>query len=119
MQVKDFADRLGTHGYIKRLSQHRLHCIAVFAFPADKEMIKTFVDFAMELPGFHQIGKPAMSTKYSRYLTKLFEVIKTRKDLLKKVLGNYEGNNSDEEPDDAVSDASSIVSISSGTSSFI
>ena len=118
MQVKDFADRFGIHGYIKRIALHRLHCVAVFAFPADKEIIKTFVDFAKELPNFRQIGNPVKSTKYSRYLTNLFEVIKTRKDVFKRVLEKYEGNNSDE-PDDAVSDTSSVVSTSSGTSSYI
>jgi hypothetical protein len=113
MQVKGVADGMGVGGRIKRTSLHWLQCVVVFSFPLEKELVMQFLKFARSLPFFRVIGK-GISNRYSCYLGQ-FEILKTRPTILKEVLNNYHSDS--EEPEDAPSDASSALSMVSGTSS--
>jgi hypothetical protein len=113
MQVKGVADEMGVGGRIKRISLHWLQCVVVFSLPVNRDKARQFLMFARALPGFQKIENQ-ISQRYTCYLDR-FEILKTRPAILKEVLHNYHTDS--EEPDDALSDASSALSVVSGMSS--
>ena len=110
MQMQAIAAQHGLGGYVKRLGKHWLYCVAVFPLNQDRDALNRFYDTVRTLPEFRFVSTGS-SKRYSRYLTSAFEIIKTRPAIL------AQSDENSEEPGDAVSDVSSIVSVSSGLSS--
>ena len=112
MQMQALATQYGLGGYVKRVSRNWLYCVIVFPLNQDVETLNRFHATVETLPHYRFLLRGS-GKKYSRYLTSAFEVIKTRPAVLVQLDVNSE------EPGDAVSDVSSIVSLSSGLSSHI
>ncbi len=78
MQMMQFADDYSFHGRIRRISKKKLHCLIVFpaGLPQSLSRLSAFMAVAKSLPDYFHI-KHGLSTRYSEFLAKPFQVIKT------------------------------------------
>ena len=115
LHMKQFASDRGFGGYIKRVRSQLLICVVVWPLDKNADIVASLVAYIKALPQSH-ITCRKKSRHYSPYLGKPFEIIKTRA-AVKAMCAELDDHS--EDPDDAVSNAASIVSYSSGTSSYV
>lgn len=110
MQINQLAVDYSFHGRIRRIGKKVLHCLVVFPGldedPHSVSRLSAFMTVARTLPDFVHI-KHGLSTRYSEFLARPFQVMKTTPRFV-------DDNGNSEEPEDAASELASV----SGASSY-
>ncbi len=106
--MNQFAVDYSFHGRIRRIGKKVLHCLIVFPAaglgedPQSLSKLSAFMAVARSLPDYFHI-KHGLSTRYSEFLAKPFQVMKTTRHFVDE-------NGNSEEPEDAASELGSCVS---------